>query len=100
MSGGPGAPKVFAIALTGSDQVIASSRGAYHGFTLRETAGAVARVDVYDHPSAASGTLLDSISLAANESAREWYTPGGLEAQKGIFVDIVSGSVVGSIRVS
>jgi hypothetical protein len=90
---------VLAIALTGSDQIIAPRRARYHGFAMRETSGgAGAVVRIYDNPSAASGTLLDTISLVAGESAGPFYEKG-IEAQLGIYVDVVSGAVEGSIRV-
>jgi hypothetical protein len=90
---------VRTVALTGSDQAINATAGIYVGFAIRETAGAVAVVRIYDNASAGSGTLLDSIGLAANESAREFY-PGGIWCSGGIYVDVVSGSVEGSVRVA
>ncbi len=86
------------VALTGSDQVVRTTHGTYSGFSIRETAGATAVVRVYDNASAASGTLLDSISLAANESAREYYL-AGIAVANGIYVDVVSGAIEGSIRI-
>jgi hypothetical protein len=86
------------IALTGSDQAVSAARALYKGFTIRETAGAAAVVDIYDDPNSADGTLLECISLAADESVSVLY-PDGLEASTGIFVDIVSGTVQGSVRV-
>lgn len=94
------ASNVVSVALTGSDQAVRASGCTYHGFTIRETSGvAVAVVNIYDNASAASGTLLDTISLAANESAREDYLPQGIRAGNGIYVDVVSGAVAGSVRV-
>jgi hypothetical protein len=91
--------KMWAVALTGSDQVVRAVPAGYGGFTVRETSGtATAVVRVYDNASAASGTLLDEISLLASESAREYY-PDTIVAQAGIYVDVVSGAVAGSIRV-
>lgn len=88
-----------AVALTGSDQVVAAGRTYYRGFSIRETSGsASAVVRIYDHASAASGTVLDEISLVAGESAREWYE-GGVWAANGVYVDVVSGAVAGSVRV-
>jgi hypothetical protein len=88
-----------AIALTGSDQAVQASRAFYRGFSIRETSGsAAALVRIYDHASAASGTVLDEISLDAGESAREWYE-SGIAAVNGIYVDVVSGGVAGSVRV-
>lgn len=89
----------YAVALTGSDQAVAvAGADAYFGFSIRETAGATAVVRIYDNNSAA-GTLVDSISLAALESAREFYPDGIQTIVGGLYVDIVSGTVEGSIRV-
>lgn len=90
---------VHAIALTGSDQVVRNAPCIYHGIAVRETAGAVAVVDVYDNASTNSGTRLDPISLGPNESITIWRECG-VRAQNGVFVDIVSGTVVGSVDVS
>lgn len=93
------AKSIRVTALTGADQNVADQAAQYHGFSIRETAGSTATVRIYDNASANSGNLLDSIQLAANESAREWYETG-IDAADGIRVDIVSGTVEGSIRVS
>lgn len=89
---------VRAVALTGSDQVVLAAPGAYRGLTVRETAGSTAAVRVYDHASAGSGTLLETVSLAANASVQLLY-PAAVWAVNGIYVDIVSGTVEGSVRV-
>jgi hypothetical protein len=86
------------VALTGSNQAVSATPAAYRGFTIRETAGAVAVVRIWDNASAASGVVLEEISLAANESARELYLPG-VWAANGVFVQVVSGTVVGSVRI-
>jgi hypothetical protein len=92
------AARATAIALTGSDQVIRATHGLYRGICLRETASATAAVRVYDNASAASGTLLDVVALAANGSASLMHEPG-IQVANGIYVDIVSGTVEGSVRV-
>lgn len=68
----------------------------YYGFSLRETAGANATVQIFDNVSA-SGVLLDTIQLAPGESARDWYG-GGVAARIGIYVNIVTGTIEGSVR--
>ena len=89
---------IQAIALTGADQTITDDTTAtYCGFSIRETAGATAVVRIYDN-TANSGTLLDSVQLSANESRAEFYEPG-IEVNIGIRVDVVSGTVEGSVRV-
>lgn len=88
------------IQLTGADQqaVARAQAGKYHGFSLRETSGtARAVVEIFDGTSPA-GELLDSISLAAGESTRESYAEG-IGLNNGIYVDVVSGAVRGSVRV-
>lgn len=89
---------VTAVALTGADQVARNAPATYRGFSIRETGGSTAVVRVFDNASAASGTVLDEIALVANESAREFYTPG-IRAANGIYIDVVSGAVAGSVRV-
>jgi hypothetical protein len=86
------------VALTGTDQQVHSGRGGYVGFAVRETAAAAAVVRIYDGTSAA-GVLLDQVTLAANGEARAHY-PGGLRFATGLFVDVVSGAVAGSIRIA
>lgn len=88
-----------AVALTGSDQAVAANRTLYRGFTIRETSGsATAVVRLFDNASAASGTVLEEISVNAGESAREYYVEG-IWAVNGVYVDVVSGAVAGSVRV-
>lgn len=71
----------------------------YRGFSVRETTGAAtALIRIWDNATAASGLLLDVIALVANESARENYDTAKT-ATAGIFVEIVSGAVAGSIGI-
>lgn len=85
------------IALTGADQAVSTQGCEYMGFSIRETAGARAVVRIYDNDDAASGKLLDTVSLLPNESVREYY-PEPIFARVGVYVDVVSGAVEGSIR--
>ncbi|OHV46607.1 hypothetical protein BBK14_01805 [Parafrankia soli] len=89
-------PYARSVALTGSDQAVLAAVGVYRGICLRETAGAAAAVRVYDNPSAASGTVIGAFTLAANASVDVvhdgiWVT--------GVYVDVISGAVEGSVRV-
>lgn len=89
---------VIAQDITGADQSFVSGAHAYHGFSLRETAGAVATVRI--HNGSAAGTpILDTVQLSALESAREWYDEG-IAARSGIYIDVVAGTVEGSVRYS
>ncbi|MEA2703549.1 MAG: hypothetical protein QOD63_1494 [Actinomycetota bacterium] len=88
-----------ALPISGVSQALLAFAGVYRGWALRETAGAVATVRLYDNATAASGTLLDTIELGANESGSEWLAGGGLRFANGIYVSIVAGAVEGSVRV-
>jgi hypothetical protein len=85
-------------ALTGSDQQVVTGPATYRGYSLRETASAAAVVRVWDGTSAA-GTLLDTVALAADGSAQAWHDGGGIRAASGVFVEVVSGAVEGSVRI-
>lgn len=81
-----------------TDEAITTGRSSFRGFSLRETAAAPAVVRIYDGASA-TGTLLASIGLIAGESKHIVHNEG-IEARLGIFVDVVSGAIEGSIFTS
>lgn len=88
------------ITLTGASQqiILPSPFVYYRGFSVKETAAATAGFVVWDSTSAlgATGKILDEVNLSASESTREvWGSPK--IALVGIFVQIVSGAVAGSI---
>lgn len=88
------------VALTGSDQVVSATAAGvfYQGFTMVNTSSTVAAmVRIYDNASAATGTLLEVISLCPSESRSEYYYPG-IPVTAGIYVDVVSGAINGSVR--
>ena len=86
-----------ATAVTGAGQVVAAGPATYRGYSLSATTAAVVRI--FDNPSAPAGILLDTIALAANTSAQAWYGDGGLRAVQGVYVQVVSGTVEGSVRI-
>lgn len=85
-------------AISGSSQLLLSSDVLpYYGFSLRETAGSTAVVRIRDS-GVVGGTILDTVAFTANASVREWYGNGGIHVRGGLYVEIVSGTVEGSIR--
>lgn len=89
--------EIRAEAISG-DESVSLDPSNYYGFSFRETSGsAPATVRIYDSDTA-TGTLLDTVQLVANESTADFY-PGGIRAQNGLYVDLVSGAVEGSVRV-
>lgn len=88
---------IGAFPISGSSQAVTTRDCGYFGFALRETAGAAAVVRIRDG-GVITGDILDTVSLLANESAREWYGPQGIKGRSGLYVEIVSGTVEGSVR--
>ena len=84
-----------AIALTGADQQVLSGPGIYRGIVARETAGGTAVLQVRDGIGN-TGTLLDLVSLAANGYASG--TNQEVRFTTGLWVEVVSGSIEGSVR--
>lgn len=68
---------------------------AYRGYTLRATAAAVVNVRV----ASATGLILDTISLATDEADQEFYSEA-IDCPGDLYCEIVSGTVVGSLRYS
>lgn len=62
----------------------------------RETAGAAAVYRLWDSADA-SGQLLLSISLSANESTRDFFPMHYLPFNTGLYFELVSGAVEGNI---
>lgn len=65
------------------------------GWAARESDGtpAVATFRLMNGADVAGGTLLVPVELAANESAREWYGPEGIDAVNGITIDHIAGTI-------
>ena len=82
--------------------VVRANKATYHGYTLRAGASG-ATVSIYDNASAASGTLLDVVTIAANGTANAYYavedSAGGLRANNGVYFS-TNNAVTGSIRVA
>lgn len=89
---------VRALPITGSSGAVRDAATIYQGFTFRETGGTNAAViQLYDHASSATGTLLETIKLAAGESSRVMYA-SGVWAVNGVYLaktgtGVVEGSV-------
>lgn len=78
--------------------VVFGGEGRLLGWSFRETSGtAAARIDLYSGGNN-TGILVATISLAPNESIRDWLPPYGIGAD-GMAAVVTTGSVDGSIWV-
>lgn len=89
-----GQPTAVAVPIAAG--VLATGPGRYAGFSLRETSGtAGATVTLSD---GATGTVLESIALAAGQAAGD-HLGGGVRFTSSLFA-AVTGAVAGSVRVA
>lgn len=91
-------PPARAVALTGANQAVFAAPALFRGYSLRETGGsAAATVRFYDNASAASGTLLATVTIPTGGSADVLYD--GVWAALGIYAQVSgTGVVEGSAR--
>lgn len=67
----------------------------YYGYSLAETAGAVAKVRIRDG-GAVTGRILDTVHIAADgDKQKDW--PFGVNARGGLYVEVVAGAIEGVI---
>lgn len=87
-----------AVASTAIDvQVIAATTNLrLVGYSFREDAGATASF-VLRNGTGAGDTPLAYVTLAPNESVRDWFGPDGKIAAAGIYLDRISGTIVGQV---
>lgn len=79
------------------DTKLSTSSGRLVGYSLAEATGlAGAKVYIRDGVDA-EAPILAVITLAANESTRDWWAPGGVGFGRGLYVDLVSGQIEGAL---
>ncbi|MBC6458419.1 hypothetical protein [Actinomadura sp. HBU206391] len=83
-----------AVNVTG-DAAVSAVPCTYRGFFIASAAGAT--VTIYDHASAASGTVLASFTLAAGGSLSDDIADG-VRCLNGVYVD-TSAAVTGHVRI-
>lgn len=77
--------------------VVLSGRGVLRGYSFRETSGTAAAVLRVRAGFNATANLIASVSLVAGESVRDYFGESGLRADTGLYVEVVSGVVEGSV---
>jgi hypothetical protein len=85
------------VPLPATSGAVTGSASSYFGFSIYNTsASAAATVLLYDGASAA-GDLIETVTLGANESAREDY-PNPIRLNTAIYA-VITGTVTGVVRV-
>lgn len=87
----------FPIDVTTDGFQLTSREGRLFGWSFVETTGsAAAQVRVIDGGNS-GGLEIVNITLSAGQSTRDWLAKPGLRFRSGIYIDIVAGSIQGSI---
>lgn len=92
-----GSSNVIAKAIPGASGPLGSTDVTYYGFTIRETSGTAAAT-VRLRAGGATGLILETIALTSAASARAWHGPQGIRCDGGLYVEIVTGAVEGTVR--
>ena len=93
-------PSQFPTLAAGATLQVYSRQARLYGWAILEATGsAAAEVVIYDGFDA-NGPILADITLAADQSTRDYFGYSGLWADAGIFVKCVSGSVRGTVWIA
>jgi hypothetical protein len=77
---------------TGDEAGIAAAAGLrLMGYSIKETAGAVATL-LLRHGDAATDTIMLAENFAAAGSVTRWFGPQGLPVQDGVFIERLTGT--------
>lgn len=82
--------------VTGSGGVVVATPCTLRGASIRDTSGATNTVRLFDNASAAAGTPLLAVQLAAGAAIPPLVIPEGVRAAAGLFLQ-TTGSVEGSV---
>lgn len=93
-------PHSIPVALvSGATQVLKAGPTRYKGIVVRELSAGAMVLRLWDNASAASGTVIDVISVAANGVAQVYLPDDGVACANGLFLERVSGTnFEGSVR--
>lgn len=95
---------IASVNISGGSQVIHDTPSTYYGLSVRNTGAVSGVIRVWDNASAASGVLLETVTIPASNSFNIAYSVedqiGGIRATNGVYYEVVSGTFEGSIRVS
>lgn len=80
-----------AVASNTTDVAATGAAGTLFGYSIHETAAAAASLVIRDGASNAGGAI-SYISLASNESVRDWFGPQGIKITTGIWIERVTGT--------
>lgn len=82
-----------------SSAVLLNGRGRVLAASARETTGSAEAIIRFTDGNSSDARLILPYSLAASESARDWYGDHGIPFEIGLYLDVVSGTAEASITI-
>lgn len=93
----PGPARVIPVGVTTAGLLLMGPRAILYGWTFRETTGTAAAEVRIRNGQSASGVLAASIGLAEGASVSQGAADPGMLMDGGVYLEVVSGSVEGSV---
>jgi hypothetical protein len=87
---------VTSLALTGSDQAVATAQ-VFYGMVITNESGSAMNLHVHNGASNSGTPIICGAYVANNQSTNIWFGPNGIACSAGIYVDVVSGTPTGSV---
>lgn len=84
--------------LPGASGAVTGVDGRLMGFSVREAAATPAKASMRLRAGGAAGAILATVTLAPEESIRDWFGPNGITATGGVYYELVSGTITGGVQ--
>ena len=89
-------PAATAVALTGSDQQVASGNTILMGYMVADDAAGTPVINFYNGTDN-TGTLITTARKLDGKHETEWFGPNGVHCPDGIYADVTAGTPSGSV---
>lgn len=89
-------PAATAVALTGSDQQVASGNTILMGYMVADDAAGTPVINFYNGTDN-TGTLVATARKADGKHETFWFGPNGVHCPDGIYADVTAGTPSGSV---
>lgn len=83
--------------VVGASGIVLAGPGVLRGYSLRETTGTAPAVFRIHGGLDAFAPVIAVVSLVAGESVRDWFGESGVRTRNGLYFELVTGTVEGSV---
>lgn len=87
---------VKSIALTGADQAVATAQ-VFFGLVVTNESGTAMNLHIHNGATNSGTPIIAGVYVSNNQSSHVWFGPNGISCASGIYIDVVSGTPIGSV---